>query len=158
MFFDGPARSLALVLSLLTVSSIRAQQTAIDEAAAAYQQGKAAEAEQKLDTVLRQHPDELGALLLMGAVLDSEQRYKDAETYYQRALKIAPDSPQLLNNAANHFLASGNQARARELYSKVITIDPHHVNAALQLAQMSVDEKQGRRALECSFCVHALWR
>src|SRR5690348_11214596 len=83
----------------------------------------------------------------MGVVLDAGQRYQDAERYYQRALKAAPDSTQVLNNAANHYMATGNGPRARELYLKLTGIDPHHVNANLQLAQMSVDERQGRQAL-----------
>jgi len=87
------------------------------------------------------------ALVLMGVVLDAQQRHNDAETYYQRALKAAPRSPQVLNNAANHFLAAGNRDRARELYLKTIAIEAGHVNANLQLAQMSVDDNQGRQAL-----------
>src|SRR5260370_11180141 len=83
----------------------------------------------------------------MGVVLDSWQRYQEAETYYGRALKIAPDSARVLNNVANHYLTSRNRARARELYLKTIAIDPRHANANLQLAQMSVEDKRGRQAL-----------
>src|SRR5437588_9063428 len=80
-------------------------QSGIDEATLAFQQGKMAEAEQKLRPVLEANPSDLRALVLMGAVLDTELRYNDADVYYQRALKIAPGSAQLLNNAANHYLA-----------------------------------------------------
>ena len=47
----------------------------------------------------------------------------------------------------NHYLASGDRQRARELYLKAIAADPHHVNANLQLAQMSVEERLGSEAL-----------
>jgi len=67
--------------------------------------------------------------------------------YYQRALKIAPVSAQLLNNAANHYLSSGDRSRARELYLKAVALDPQHPNAKLQLARMSVEDKRGRPAL-----------
>jgi tetratricopeptide (TPR) repeat protein len=140
-----------LALSFLTGGLLFAQQPgpdlALDEAATAFEQGKTEEAEQKLRPVLEKHPSNLRALLLAGAVLDAGGRYSEADEYYQRALKIAPGSAQLLNNAANHYLASGNRSRAREFYLKAVAVDAQHPNANLQLARMSVEEKQGRQAL-----------
>lgn len=151
MFGEDSGGKLALTVSILVASVLFAQppsaQTLLDEASSAYRQGKTAEAARIIDTILKDHPSEPGALVLMGVVLDAQQRYNDAETYYQRALKVAPGSPQVLNNAANHFLAAGNRKRARELYLKTIAIEPGQVNANLQLAQMSVDDKEGRQAL-----------
>jgi tetratricopeptide (TPR) repeat protein len=89
----------------------------------------------------------LRALVLKAAVLDALDRRAEAESYYQRALKLAPGSAQVLNNAANHYLAGGDRRRARELYLKAIAADPHHVNANLQLAEMSVEDKRGAEAL-----------
>jgi len=120
---------------------------ALDDAARAFEQGKTAEAEQKVHSVLEKHPSDLRALLLAGAILDSQQRYGQAEEYHQRALKIAPGSAQVLNNVANHYLASGKQSQARELYLKAVAVDPGHPNANLQLARMSVEDKHGRQAL-----------
>lgn len=146
-----PSSAAWLVLSLWWIGVLAGQQPAppgaLDEAAAAFEQGKAAEADQKLDSILKDHPADLGALILKGAVLDSLERYSQAESYYQRALKLAPESAQVLNNVANHYLASGNRGRAREFYLKTIAIDARHLNANLQLAQMSVEDKQGARAL-----------
>jgi len=56
-------------------------------------------------------------------VLDAQRRYREAESYYQRVLKIAPDSALVLNNVANHYLASGNRSRARDLYGKAIAME-----------------------------------
>src|SRR5713101_3739537 len=106
-----------LVLSLLALASIPlvAQQPetelALDEAARVFEQGKMAEAEQKLRSVLEKHPSNLQALVLQGAILDSQQRFSEADPYYQRAMKVAPGSAQLLNNLANHYLASGRPSR-----------------------------------------------
>ena len=151
MFGEDSSGKLALTVSFFVGSILLAQPPSakilLDEASAAYRQGKPAEAAQILGAILKDHPDEPGALVLMGVVLDVQQRYKDAETYYLHALKVAPGSPQVLNNAANHFLAAGNRTRARELYLKTIAIESGHLNANLQLAQMSVDDKQGRQAL-----------
>ena len=140
-----------LLLAFSAIGVLLGQQSGapsgLDEAAADFEQGRAAEAGQKLDAILKDHPADLRALVLQGAVLDSLQRYSEAESYHLRALKLAPGSAQVLNNAANHYLVSEDRRRARELYLKVIAVDPHHVNANLQLAQMSVEEKRGSEAL-----------
>ena len=135
------------LFALLWIGILAGQQALLDEAAAAFEQGRAADAGQKVDLFLKDHPADLRALILKGAVLDSLQRFAEAESYYQQAQKLAPDSAQVLNNAANHYLASGDPRRARELYLKAVALEPHHVNANLQLAQMSVDEKRGADAL-----------
>ncbi|HVX66580.1 MAG TPA: tetratricopeptide repeat protein [Bryobacteraceae bacterium] len=142
---------LLLAFTLATWGGVAFQQPAprpaLEDAAADFEQGRIAEAQQKAGQILKQNPSDLGALILEGAILDSQQRYSDAERYYQRALKIAPDSPQVLNNLGNHYLASGNRSLAREFFSKVVALEPRHANANLQLARMSVEDRQGRRAL-----------
>jgi len=145
-------RHVALMLSLSACVLFPAQrsesQSVLEEAAQAFERGNTAEAEQKVRSVLDKHPSDLRALLLIAAVLDSRRRYSEAESYYQRALEIAPASARLLNNVANHYLAAGNRSKAREFYAKALTADPRHLNANLQLARMSVEEKRGRQALQ----------
>jgi tetratricopeptide (TPR) repeat protein len=97
--------------------------------------------------VLSAQTEDLRALMIKGMQLDSQHRFSEAETYYQRALKLAPDSAAVLNNLGNHYLASGDRAQARKFYLRAVAIDPHHTNACLQLAQMSVEEKDGKQAL-----------
>ena len=97
--------------------------------------------------LLAQDTDDLRALMVKGMQLDSQQRFSEAEPYYQQALKLAPKSPQVLNNVGNHYLASGHRDQARAFYLETIKIDPHHANAILQLAQMCVEDKDGKQAL-----------
>ena len=66
----------SFLTGIVVLAQQPARQPALDEAAAAYEQGRAPEAEQKIDSILRNHPGDLGALVLMGVVLDSEQRYQ----------------------------------------------------------------------------------
>lgn len=138
---------LVTALACLAASALLAQ-TPLDSAAAAYQEGRMAEAEQILREVLKNHPNEPLALAMLGAVLDSGERYDEAEQYYVRALGIAPVSAQVFNNAGNHYFARGNRPRARELYLAAIHVDPNHVNANLQLAQLSLEDKDGRKAIQ----------
>jgi tetratricopeptide (TPR) repeat protein len=97
--------------------------------------------------VLGAQTEDLHALMIKGMQLDSQKRYSEAETYYRRALELAPNSAAVLNNLGNHYLASGDKAKARSFYLKALALDPHHANANLQLAQMSVEGKDGKQAL-----------
>ena len=81
----------------------------------------------------------------MAVILDSQRKYSEAEEFYRRALQIAPRSTVILNNLGNHYLATGNPKKAEESFRRVVAIDPHHVNANLQLADMSVQRKEGRK-------------
>ncbi len=144
---------LVTALACLAASALLAQ-TPLDSAAAAYQEGRMAEAEQILREALKNHPNEPLALAMLGAVLDSGERYDEAEQYYVRALGITPVSAQVFNNAGNHYFARGNRTRARELYLEAIHVDPDHVNANLQLAQLSLEDKDGRKAIQYLNRVH----
>jgi tetratricopeptide (TPR) repeat protein len=138
--------SLLLAFVLLTTAQ-HLGDDALARAAAAYRNGDTAEAKRMLGNIMAEHPSELGAFVLMGAVLDSEQRYQDAESYFNRALKMAPTSAQVLNNFGNHYLAAGDRTQARKMYEKAVASDTHELNANLQLAQMSVEDRQGKSAL-----------
>ena len=81
--------NIALTVCLLAGIAARAQEAALDAAATAFEQGKTALAEQQVRAVLDRHANDLRALILMGAILDSEQRYADAAPYYERALRSA---------------------------------------------------------------------
>ena len=119
------------------------------KAATDFQEGRVADAESALESVLRAHPHDLSALSLMAVILDSQRKYSEAEEFYRRALQIAPGSTVILNNLGNHYLATGNLKKAEESFRRVVAIDPHHVNANLQLADMSVQRKDGAEALAC---------
>ena len=118
-----------------------------EQVATAFQQGRLVEAEQMLGTALKTHPREARGLGLMGVILDAQRRYSEAESYYQRALKLTPNSAPLVNNLGNHYLAQGDAERARATYLSVVALEPGHPNANLHLAQMSVAAKRGQAAL-----------
>lgn len=120
---------------------------ALQQAISLFEQGKLDEAAEMLRPGLSANPKDPGALGLMAAILDAQKRFADAERYYTQALALAPQSAALRNNLGNHYLSSAAIQRARAEFLKVVAIDPHHVNANLQLAQMSVAEKQGAAAL-----------
>jgi len=117
------------------------------QAAEAFEQGRLAEAEQTLRGALAQYPHEPHALGMLGVVLDAQKRYPEAEQCYIEALKLEPRSSVLLNNLGNHYVVQGKSEQARQAYLRVVGIDPHQPNASLHLAEMSVEARDGKTAL-----------
>ena len=117
------------------------------EAASAFQQGRLAEAEQKLRSATAVEPDRPDLLGLLALVLDAKKDYDEAEPFHQRALKLAPRSAGLWNNFGNHHLARGNEDQARSAFVQVLAIEPGHANANLQLARIALSHNQGAEAL-----------
>jgi len=135
------------LLSPLPPACAQIPSSVYQQAAGDLKQGDFSGAEQLLRPALREHPDDSSALGLMGVVLDAQKRYDEAEGFYERALKLDPRSPALLNNLGNHYLEKEDMVRAQEAYLKVVAVDPSHPNANLHLAQMSVAAKKGDAAL-----------
>ena len=124
------------------------QRAVVEQAAAEFRAGRVAEAEELLRSSLRQTPRNPAALGLLGIILDAQKRYPEAESAYRQALALAPGAPGLLNNLGNHYLALGKPEQARAAFLKVVSAEPHHLNADVQLAQLNVDGKQGAAALK----------
>jgi tetratricopeptide (TPR) repeat protein len=120
----------------------------LHQAASDFQQGNAAQAERTLRAALQQAPRDPAALSLLGVVLDAQKRYEEAEKTYQQALALVPGSPVVLNNLGNHYLVQGKTDQARTAFLKVVSAEPRHPNANLQLAQFSVNARQGAAALK----------
>jgi Flp pilus assembly protein TadD len=113
-----------------------------------FREGRLPEAEQALRSYLKQRPQDSDALGFLGAVLDAQSKYQEAERYYLQAVKLAPRSVVLLNNLGNHYAALKDQEQARRQFLRVIAIDPPHRNANLQLARIALERKQGQEALD----------
>jgi tetratricopeptide (TPR) repeat protein len=139
-----------LVASLLWFATSQFAQIpsrALREAIADLNEQKYQEAEMILKAVLREQPREATALGLMGVALDGQKRFAEAEKFYSQAVKLSPGSASLLNNLGTHYLALGDQERARQAYLAAIRIDPRDRNANLQLAQIAIKAKHGAEAL-----------
>ena len=153
LLWQSVARRTAFCIGLLMgSSSIAAGQapqsnSVYEKAIQDFQNGRAADAENTLRSVLQSHPQDLQALSLTAVILDSERRYSEAEEFYIRALKIAPRSAAILNNLGDHYLAVHDLKKAQESFHAVLAVDPHHANANLQMAQMSVQAGHGAAAL-----------
>jgi len=140
-----------LVLAFVSTASAQTQSRRDPFASitAAIEQGRLADAEKALRGILQSSPDDLHALSLLGVVLDSQQRYKEAEAAYLKAAGLAPNSASLLNNLGNHYFAEGDAENAYRTFVKVLTLAPAHVNANLQMAQLALDRTEYALSLRC---------
>jgi tetratricopeptide (TPR) repeat protein len=117
------------------------------EAASAFQQGQLDRAEQELRAATGATPNRPDLLGLLGLVLDAKKEYKEAEPFHERALRLAPRSAGLWNNFGNHYVAAGNNSKARSAFVHVLAVEPAHTNANLQLATIALSQKQAAQAL-----------
>ena len=140
---------IGLLIALGSIAASQAAQSSsvYEKAIQDFQNGRGADAEITLRSVLQSHPQDLQALSLTAVILDSEQRYSEAEEFYIRALKIAPRSAAILNNLGDHYLAVNDLKKAQESFHAALAVDSHHANANLQMAQMSVQAGHGATAL-----------
>lgn len=141
---------IALAAGLLVLSSVLFAGT--DSAnfragIAALQRSDWPAAEQSFAAELRQFPTEPEALSLLGVAQDNQRRFPEAEVNHKAAVANAPRSTPILRNYGNHLLFAGDGRAAREVFLKVVAIDPADDYANMQLAQLAVKAKNGAEAL-----------
>src|SRR5439155_22971810 len=78
-----------LLVSLSGLPQSQVSDSVYDRAAAAFQTGKMAEAEETLRSILRSSPGDVRALGMLGVVLDAQKRFDEAERCYTQALRLA---------------------------------------------------------------------
>ncbi|HWD00310.1 MAG TPA: tetratricopeptide repeat protein [Candidatus Sulfopaludibacter sp.] len=122
---------------------------AISKALAALRGGDSSGAEQILRSEIKLHPNDAGGLTLLGVALDNQKKFQEAGEMHRRASTAAPNSPDVLNNFANHLIATGDEEGARKLYLHVVELDPASYNANVQLARMALNRKNGGEAMAC---------
>ena len=122
---------------------------AMTEAMAALRRGDFAAAEQKLRAEVAARPDDAWALSLLGAALDSQKRSPAADPFHRRAVARAPRSVDVLNNFATHLVLAGQEQEAGKVYQQIVSLDPGHINANLQLARLALKAGNGAETLRC---------
>jgi Flp pilus assembly protein TadD len=97
-------------------------------------EGKEAEAEDQLRTLLVFSPDSPPALSLLGGILFYSRRYDEAESVYRRQLRVDPISATLHNNLASVLARQGRLIEATAAAERALEIEPEsappHINLA----------------------------
>ena len=98
--------------------------------------------------VLRQDSKNLQGLCYQAIIAAETGRKELALTVIKQAMKLGPNNPGVLNNAAAVFFKCGQPARASQLWEKVIEMRPQAVEARWNLARYLLREEGDYDAAE----------
>jgi Flp pilus assembly protein TadD len=74
----------------------------------------------------------------LGVIADLERNTEEAINYYQSALAIMPNSPMLLNNLGYSYYLSGDELKARGLFTQALNYDTQYKRAIHNLALIEI--------------------
>lgn len=102
---------------------------ALTHATRLFRAGKIAEAARHCSKVLRENPQSLGALSLLGVIRERQGDWAQAVILFRKALAIDPRSPPVLINLGIALLMSGSAAEAAGVLEKAVVRDPRQAMA-----------------------------
>ncbi len=77
----------------------------------------------------------------------AQRRWFEARQQLERALKLSPGNPHLLELLARTWLISGNYTRSSQYLRQVLKAEPLNLDIALQLGQLGLDQGQYGEAI-----------
>ncbi|WP_161974001.1 tetratricopeptide repeat protein [Hwanghaeella grinnelliae] len=92
-----------------------------------------------LRTVLRDEPDSLRALVLLGTAYEGNGAPELADDQYTRAFQVAEGAASIGLPFANFLARRGDLNRADEVLSRVVQVEPNNVTAHRALAQIRIN-------------------
>lgn len=93
-------------------------------------------------------PKDIAAQKLAGILLAELNRLEEAHDYFERAQKLAPDSPDELVNLGRIEMMQGRLEQARGRFEAALQLKAGHPGASLALAFLDLGANQVQRALE----------
>jgi tetratricopeptide (TPR) repeat protein len=100
-------------------------------------------------TLLKQDPGNLQALIGLGNAYMDSGLYPQAVTYYQKALQIQPQNVNVRVDMGTCYRRVGNPQKAIEEYKKALTYEPDHFNALTNMGVvLAYDLNDVKSALE----------
>src|SRR2546423_233650 len=96
---------------------------------AALGRGDDAQAESMARQILRDNPNELRALDLLGHVALQRRKHDEAARIYQQAVKVAPDAATMHHNLALALLHENDAAGAERHYRRSLQLGVNRAEA-----------------------------
>jgi Flp pilus assembly protein TadD len=108
-------------------------------------------AEQSFRAAVEANPDSTDAWVGLAASYDELRRFDLADKAYVQAIRLAGETPEILNNRGYHFLLRGNLVQARRYLLAAAERDPGnpYVRSNLKLLETWSSSEQSRH---CSAC------
>ena len=90
--------------------------------------GKHDEARQLVKNILREDPDNINALNLMGSICMAQDLYNDAEAFLRKAVGLAPDFAVAWSVLSMSLKEQGNSEEAVEALEKALSLEPRNAD------------------------------
>jgi predicted O-linked N-acetylglucosamine transferase (SPINDLY family) len=113
----------------------------MNQAVQLFQKGNFEESNKLLTYILNIQAKNVDALHLKGVILGIQQKPKDAQQYFEKALKIKPNSSIINFNLAKSFSDSDNDIKAIPFHVATTRLNPKNYNAWLNYG-ISLDKLQ----------------
>jgi tetratricopeptide (TPR) repeat protein len=132
-FLNVAGAVLGLACSAALVSS---QSDSRQTALSLQQQGRTIEAENAWRSVLKDHPTDADAFANLGLLEARQEHYKDAVTYYRKALALKPQLPGLRLNIGLSEFKGGDLRAAIRTFLPLLKTKPNSSPEALRLSTL----------------------
>lgn len=125
----------------------QALQEVYSEANRAFEEGKFALAQQKLDILLRRQADLPEALNLLGVVCDKVGKPQDSERNFRRAIELKPDYVEARKNLSLHLAKQGKIGGAITELTAALKLQPTDLEAHYLLGRLYFLNNDSEKAL-----------
>ena len=117
-------------------------------AAELHKKGRVEEAERLYREVVRDNPDNVDALRMLGRIALAAGRNADAERLFRRAVKLAPDFAGAVTDLGRVLKEQNRFEESIECFTRLIELEPDNAQAHFQLAGALAPAALTRRAIE----------
>ncbi len=123
-------------------------EASLDDAIQLHQNGLTWEAEQLYRAILREWPDHVAALHLLGVVRYQRGDFESALSFIGRAIALQPSKAAFFNNYGATLQGMGRYVEALACFHRALQLQPGYVDAIsnLGLAQGSLGQDEAARA------------
>lgn len=86
---------------------------------------------------------------ILGLIFDRVGDQRRASEYFEIAVKLRPDDPEILSNYGQCLKAAGRYEQAKEMLETALTFDPNSAQAYNNLGQVLRETGEDERAIAC---------
>jgi len=86
---------------------------------------------QSLMTVIKNDPNNAGAVVQLANTYFDAERYEDAVKWYEEGIRLDPNNPDVSTDLGISYYYTGQADRALEQFNTSLTIDPRHTKTML---------------------------
>ncbi len=93
---------------------------------------------QALKDKIQEEPQNVKNYVDLGNLLFDAGRFTEAIPYYQKALDLDPNQPEVIVDMGVCYFQQENYAKAKELFQQALAIDPNHVYALYNMGIVNI--------------------